>query len=314
MKDVKIEFLSELPKTIENKMSRGLVAYEREHGIDVNYKKISLILSNSENQLLGILIAYTAFSEVYVDDLWVNKIYRNRGYGKKLLDTLEDNFKGKGFNNINLVTSAFQAPEFYKKCGFIVEFVRNNIKNPKLTKTFFIKYFDDEEQDQGILHQPQIFIEKKKLQLVDKDLIIGLFNDPLVKRHMPLSSEGFDENQYNDFISKKEEIWNRLGFGPYAYFIKNTFIGWGGIQPDEADYELALVLSPRYWGYGKQIYCDLIQEAFVERNLESVTILFPLSRTKIKWIIKQGFVEEGRVKIKGVDFARFRLKNAKNKY
>ena len=133
-------------------MSRGLVAYEHEHGIDVNYKKFSFALSGPENQALGVLNAYTAFSEVYVSGLWVNKDCRNKGYGKKLLSALENHFKGKGFNNINLVTSEFQAPGFYEKCGFVVEFIRKNPRNPKLTKTFFVKYFDDEVQTQGLLN------------------------------------------------------------------------------------------------------------------------------------------------------------------
>ena len=42
-------------------------------------------------------------------------------------------------------------PEFYKKCGFIVEFVRENKFNSKLTKTFFVKYFENKIQKQGIL-------------------------------------------------------------------------------------------------------------------------------------------------------------------
>lgn len=69
-----------------------------------------------------------------------------------ILQALENHFRGKGFNNINLVTSAFQAPGFYEKCGFQVEFVRENMKNPKLTKTFFVKFFDDEVQTQGLLN------------------------------------------------------------------------------------------------------------------------------------------------------------------
>jgi len=51
-----------------------------------------------------------------------------------------------------LVTSAFQAPDFYRKCGFTAEFTRENKKNPKLSKTFFVKFFDDEIQTQGILN------------------------------------------------------------------------------------------------------------------------------------------------------------------
>ena len=29
----------------------------------------------------------------------------------------------------------------YKKCGFEVEFIRENKENPKLTKYFLVKYF-----------------------------------------------------------------------------------------------------------------------------------------------------------------------------
>ncbi|WP_075883115.1 GNAT family N-acetyltransferase [Candidatus Protochlamydia sp. W-9] len=152
MKNCKIEFMNELPADIENKMRKSFVEYESLHGIDVNYKKLSIILRNNEDNILGILNAFTAFSEIYVDDVWVDKPYRGRGYGRKLLETLENHFKNKGFNNINLVTNAFQAPEFYKKCGFTVEFVRTNTKNPKLCKTFFVKYFENELQTQGILN------------------------------------------------------------------------------------------------------------------------------------------------------------------
>ena len=62
-------------------------------------------------------------------------------------------FKNKGFNNINLVTSAFQAPEFNRKCGYVAEFTRENTRNPKLSKTFFSKYFEDTVQTQGLTTQ-----------------------------------------------------------------------------------------------------------------------------------------------------------------
>lgn len=150
MDEYKIEFVNELPKEVEANMEKNFVEYENSHGIDVNYKKFSIILKDAVGHTIGAINAYTAFAEIYVDDIWVDKPFRNRGYGKKLLQELENHFKGQGFNNINLVTSAFQAPEFYKKCGFTVEFVRKNIKNPKLTKTFFVKYFEDEIQTQGI--------------------------------------------------------------------------------------------------------------------------------------------------------------------
>ena len=153
MNSFKIEVVDNLVDAIEEKMQHDLVAYESSHGIDVNYKKFALVLTDQNGDAIGVLNAYTAFSEIYIDDMWVHHTHRGKGYGKKLLATLESHFEGQGFNNMNLVTSAFQAPEFYKKCGFTVEFVRENIHNPKLTKTFFIKYFKNKNQTQGILKQ-----------------------------------------------------------------------------------------------------------------------------------------------------------------
>lgn len=150
MKNYKVELTEKISDNIEEKMRNGFIEYESSNGIDVNYKPFSLVLKDEAGEVVGVLNAYTAFAEIYIDDIWVDKSCRGKGYGKQLLTELENRFKGKGFNNMNLVTSAFQAPGFYTKCGFTIEFVRENKKNPKLTKTFFVKYFDDEEQTQGI--------------------------------------------------------------------------------------------------------------------------------------------------------------------
>ncbi|WP_454780794.1 GNAT family N-acetyltransferase [Legionella sp. WA2022007384] len=146
-----IEFYNSLPDEVEEIMREDLIAYETSHGTDVNYKPFCLILRDENQKVCGAINAFTAFAEIYIDDMWVHQQHRGKGYGKILLQALEDQFQGKGFNNINLVTSAFQAPDFYKKCGFQVEFIRKNNQNPKLTKIFFIKYFKDENQKQGIL-------------------------------------------------------------------------------------------------------------------------------------------------------------------
>jgi ribosomal protein S18 acetylase RimI-like enzyme len=146
-----IEFVDKISDLEEDKMTKDLVAYESAHKIDVNYKTFSVVLRDGSGVVFGVLNAFTAFAEIYVDDIWVDAAHRGKGLGKKLLQELERHFQGKGFNNINLVTSAFQAPGFYEKCGFQVEFVRVNKKNPQLTKTFFVKFFDDEVQTQGLL-------------------------------------------------------------------------------------------------------------------------------------------------------------------
>ncbi len=175
-----VEFVDKLPKEVEEKMHKDLVEYESSHGIDVNYKKFAVILKDEQGDVLGALNAFTAYAEVYIEDIWVSQSFRGKGYGEKLLQALENYFKGKGFNNINLVTSAFSAPEFYKKCGFTVEFVRENKKNPQLTKTFFIKYFEDKLQTQGILMTPKIDFRFAPAQPSQRSLI----HDWLGQKHL----------------------------------------------------------------------------------------------------------------------------------
>ncbi len=145
-----IKILADIPESLEKIISADLDLYEQSHGVTVNYRQFALVLLNENKEEIGVLKAYTAFSEIYIDDIWVHSKHRGKGYGKKLMTHLENHFENKGFNNINLVTSQFQAPEFYKKCGYTLEFVRQNTKNPCFTKYFYIKYFKNKQQTQGL--------------------------------------------------------------------------------------------------------------------------------------------------------------------
>ncbi len=69
------------------------------------------------------------------------KPFRCKGIGTQLIKQTEKWAKSKSqLKYISLVTCNFQAPEFYKKCGFELEFIRENKIMPALTKYFFIKY------------------------------------------------------------------------------------------------------------------------------------------------------------------------------
>jgi len=148
-----IKELDQLPPEVKDMINQGHINDEAMHGIVCNYRTRTIVAKTSNGKIIGALQAYMAFAEVYVDDIWVQPAHRGNNVGRRLLEELENTSKGKGYNNINLVTSAFQAPEFYKKCGFEVEFIRINKQNPKLNKIFFIKYFDEEDQHQGLIRK-----------------------------------------------------------------------------------------------------------------------------------------------------------------
>ena len=151
---INIEFTNkDLHKSIEDKVSEGFYEHEKSHGIHDEYKKFNII-AKLDKKVVGVLSGYTVFAEIYVDNFWIEKNHRKKGYGRKILLYLENKYKDSGYNNINLVTSAFQAPIFYENCGYELEFVRKNIFNPKLSKYFYIKYFDNEYQHKGIIKDP----------------------------------------------------------------------------------------------------------------------------------------------------------------
>ncbi len=149
-------------------------------------------------------------------------------------------------------------------------------------------------------------IEFVQLAEIDKAAVIELLNHPLVRRHMPLSTD-FNETSYDQFIAEKQRLWKEHGYGPWGILVDGKFVGWGGFQWEQGDADLALVLHPNHWGLGKWIVRRMITTAFVDMGFETITILLPPSRTRIKGVLKLHFKPDGEMWIKGEKFLRYRL-------
>lgn len=105
--------------------------YIREKVIEYNQKcladeektpseKVSFIVRNEKEEIVGGITAITFWHHVHVDFLWVSEEYRHEGYGTKLIKLIEEFAIEKGCRLINLDTFSFQAPDFYKKHGYKV--------------------------------------------------------------------------------------------------------------------------------------------------------------------------------------------------
>jgi [ribosomal protein S5]-alanine N-acetyltransferase len=125
-------------------------------------------------------------------------------------------------------------------------------------------------------------LEFKRLPEVKTADIIDLMNNPQVRKEMPLTKSNFNDGQ---------------------------FAGWGGVQPEAGEADLALVLHPRFWGTGKRIYDEIIKRAFEEMGLASVVIFFPPSRTRVRGLRRLGFVQDGEMMFGDERFIRYRLRN-----
>ncbi len=152
-------------------------------------------------------------------------------------------------------------------------------------------------------------IQFRRLTEIDPKEIIDLMNNPLVRRQMPLLQGHWDESISRAFVTGKEKLWKEHGYGPWAFMVDDKFAGWGGLQPEGDETDLALVLHPDFWGIGKTLYRQIIDRAFGEMGLDSVTVLFPPSRTRIQGFLRLGFREDNELEFNGETFIRYRLEN-----
>ena len=151
-------------------------------------------------------------------------------------------------------------------------------------------------------------IQFDRLRNISNQDIIELNTNERVLKQMPLANGVvFDEEQCIAWVKGKEEQWIEYGYGPWAFLVDGKFAGWGGLQYEEGDADLAVVLHPQYWGFGKQIFDEIIKKAFTEMGFESITILLPPTRKKLKGIYLLGFELDGEITIGGERFIRYRL-------
>ena len=135
-----IEYVGSLDEELGEIIGVEFSKYAIENGVICKYKPFTFVAKESD-EIIGVVTGYSYYDEVHIQDIVVYDQYRNNYIGSKLIEAVEDYYKHGGFVNINLSTYNFQAPDFYGKCGFQIEFVRENRENPKLNKYFFIKYF-----------------------------------------------------------------------------------------------------------------------------------------------------------------------------
>lgn len=83
-------------------------------------KPLAIFIRNSQNEIVGGLVGDTYWGWLDIDDLWIDKVLRGKGYGQKLLTMAETEAKARGCLRAFLTTYTFQARGFYEKFGYRV--------------------------------------------------------------------------------------------------------------------------------------------------------------------------------------------------
>ena len=134
---MEIKHYMEADETIGEFINKEFSAYATQNEVTLNYDEFCFV-AEENGKILGVITGRTTYNEVHIVDLIVSHECRKSGVGSRLVSAVEEAYKDKGYDKITLTTFGFQAPGFYKKQGYELEFVRED-KDPKLSKYFFAK-------------------------------------------------------------------------------------------------------------------------------------------------------------------------------
>jgi Predicted acetyltransferase len=133
-----IKRIDEIDEQVGEFINIEFSAYGEKNEVELNYDEFNFVAENEDGKIIGVITGRAYYNEVHIGDLIIDREYRGKGIGKQLVEAVENAYNGKGYEKITLTTFGFQAPEFYKKLGYKVEFIRED-RNPKLRKYFLAK-------------------------------------------------------------------------------------------------------------------------------------------------------------------------------
>jgi ribosomal protein S18 acetylase RimI-like enzyme len=86
-------------------------------------------IAKKNNDILG-LVSYRPFwGAMHIKYMWIAEKHRKKGIGTKLMNKALKFGSEEGFRYVFLETMSFQAPLFYQKLGFKIDFVRANLSH-----------------------------------------------------------------------------------------------------------------------------------------------------------------------------------------
>jgi GNAT superfamily N-acetyltransferase len=101
-------------------------------------KLFAFFIRDKQQEIVAGLSGWTWANACEIRDLWVHPEWRGQGYGRRLLESAEEEARRCGCIIILLSSYSFQAPAFYEKCGYKLAWLLNDFplghKNYFLTK------------------------------------------------------------------------------------------------------------------------------------------------------------------------------------
>lgn len=95
----------------------GLAGYNTEKMGRQKYKRLAVSL-RERNKIVGGVVGEVWTTVLFIQLLWMDQKFRGKDFGTKLIRAIEDEAREFGATRSYLDTMSFQAPGFYRACGY----------------------------------------------------------------------------------------------------------------------------------------------------------------------------------------------------
>lgn len=125
---MKIEFTSSPDESDIDYISQRIIEETPDYGEAPPFA--FFVRDNKKNILAGVN-GYIIYGEIYTDQLWVKKEFRDKGIARQLMNEVHNLGAFEGCKVATVQTMCFQkVVEFYEKLGYVKEFERKgHLKN-----------------------------------------------------------------------------------------------------------------------------------------------------------------------------------------
>lgn len=134
---------------------------------------------------------------------------------------------------------------------------------------------------------------------------LTLLNSEAVRKHL-LPHPLFTEETLRVWLNHKTTEDAQPGCRVRAIQFEDKLVGWCGIQLESGHYELALVLSPDYWGYGREVMKQMMQWAQTLGH-SSLLAHFPKTRPQTKALERLFGQPVGEYRIEGCVYNTYQI-------
>ena len=95
----------------------GLIGYNTEKMGKQKYKRLAVSL-RERNKVVGGIVGEVWTTVLFIQLFWIEQKLRGKDYGAKLIKAIEEEAKRFGATRSYVDTMSFQAPGFYRACGY----------------------------------------------------------------------------------------------------------------------------------------------------------------------------------------------------